>query len=567
MANDIGGSANPKRPVRGGRTPDAGKPGKKPTNVTGRTPVTKPRAPAASAPRPRTDLTGPSTWGNPDNPAYGNNLITVNVQGLSFTVNKLVAPNFVGFINALIKIGYRPRQVQSYNNRNIAGTSTKSTHAFGASIDIDPDTNPQFTNGKAGRHGLPNGVSALARSYGLGWGGDFNTSKDYMHFEALGSPGAKGSPKGGSAPVMALPSDADLSGLPKGFKPMGTTLTGTPSQGGAPGSAPQGGTAAPGPLPGVSGRQAGPAPTSTQIINGTAPLPGFGTGADGAYRMQDYGFSNAFFTSDPELKKLVDRAVQDQYTPERFAVELKSTKWFRARTASEREWTALTTADPKSANRQVEIRTEEVRRQAVASGAVMSVIEIKQLATTSLRFGYSDAEVQQAVAKKIKANAGNDFSGQAGQNQDTIKATAASFGVTMAGDQIARWVQDLATGVRTDQDFDNWVKATAKLMYPGLAAQIDQGLTVADVAGLYRKQYADVLEVNEADIDITKDPAIKRALSYRDPKGKADQPGVMPLYQFEAELKNDPRWLRTNNARDSLMGVAGEVLRGFGFKT
>lgn len=112
----------------------------------------------------------------------GANLTTVNWRGHSLTLNKSAVNNFVGFLNALWKTGYRPSVIGSYANRNIAGTDRKSLHAYGLAIDIDPSKNPVTWNGVPVT-ALPPGVGALAARYGLKWGGAWSGSKrDTMHF-------------------------------------------------------------------------------------------------------------------------------------------------------------------------------------------------------------------------------------------------------------------------------------------------------------------------------------------------------------------------------------------------
>ena len=106
---------------------------------------------------------------------------TYKWKGRSLTVNRSMANNFIGFLNALSKTGYRVTSLGSYANRNIAGTSTKSLHSYGLAIDINPSQNP-VTYGYI-KTNLPPGVGQLAAKYGLAWGGNWNGSKkDTMHF-------------------------------------------------------------------------------------------------------------------------------------------------------------------------------------------------------------------------------------------------------------------------------------------------------------------------------------------------------------------------------------------------
>lgn len=112
----------------------------------------------------------------------GEYLKTVNWRGHNFTVNTYVADRFVGFLNGLYKMGYRPASIGGYNNRNIAGSNQKSLHAYGLAIDIDPSRNPVQSNDGSMSHALPPRVGALAAKYGLSWGGSWNSYKDPMHF-------------------------------------------------------------------------------------------------------------------------------------------------------------------------------------------------------------------------------------------------------------------------------------------------------------------------------------------------------------------------------------------------
>jgi hypothetical protein len=94
------------------------------------------------------------------------------------------AANFQGFLHDLEATGYKVNSVQGFNPRNVAGTDVASYHASGAAIDINPGANPQ---GGAGN--LPPNVSELAKKWGLGWGGDWSSKKDPMHFSIASSEG------------------------------------------------------------------------------------------------------------------------------------------------------------------------------------------------------------------------------------------------------------------------------------------------------------------------------------------------------------------------------------------
>lgn len=321
-------------------------------------------------------------------------------------------------------------------------------------------------------------------------------------------------------------------------------------------------TAGPAAGGGDPGNNPGQGVTTQQILGGTAPLGGGGSGPGGTKTSDDFGFAASFFNSDPELKKLLQKAIDGDWTAEKFAVEFQKTGWYRTHSASAREWIALNHNDPAAARRKVEIAAADIHRIALEMGADVTGLEAHDLAVKFLEEGWSQTELNTRVGAHVEFKRGETWRGEAGVNYTGLKEKASVYGVPMSEDQLARWVRDLAMKTKTEQDFDDWVKAQAKILYPTLARQIDGGLTPEDVAQLYVQQMADVLELDPNKVDWAKDPLIKRALSFKDPAAKdAD---VMPLWAFDQELKKDPRWLQTNNAANSMMGVAGQVLRDWG---
>ena len=83
---------------------------------------------------------------------------------------------------------------------------------------------------------------------------------------------------------------------------------------------------------------------------------------------------------------------------------------------------------------------------------------------------------------------------------------------------------------------------------------------MATIAAPYRQSMGAVLEVNPESVDLF-DPTIRGALSS---KTKDGTPAIKSIWQFERELKDDPRWMRTDNAQDQAMGVGRQVLSDFG---
>lgn len=120
-------------------------------------------------------------WKDPTPVSPYASMKTINSPYGKVTVNATAADNFIGFLRALNRTGYKVTSMGGYANRNIAGTNTKSLHSYGIAIDINPAQNP-VAYGKVITN-LPKGIGRLAAKYGLAWGGQWNGSKkDPMHF-------------------------------------------------------------------------------------------------------------------------------------------------------------------------------------------------------------------------------------------------------------------------------------------------------------------------------------------------------------------------------------------------
>lgn len=322
----------------------------------------------------------------------------------------------------------------------------------------------------------------------------------------------------------------------------------------------RGGTAAGG---GDPGSRSGGSVTKVEDALSGMGIFGGGTDPTGKYRLEDYGFSNAFFSSDPKLKALVDRAVAEQWTPEKFAIELRNTDWYRTKSEAQRQWTIKRTGDPATANRMRAMTSEQIKRLASQMGARIGDSYIKSLTEHVLTFGYTEEEIRSHIAPYVKLVNG-EMVGDAGKMLDVMRQRAHDFGVTVGDDRLAWHVQNIARGKGTEEDLDNWLKAQAKALYPGLAKMIDAGVTVEDVAQQYKQAMAQILEVDVASIDLRKDPHLRKALTFKDSSGKGE-PAPMALYEFERMLRNDPRWMKTSNARSQLSAVTNKVMQDFGF--
>ena len=164
--------------------------GKKPSESAGSGPsgTTGSAAPGPSAATPSAPSSGAAAP-RPAGPAMGaaavGGLTSLQTKsGKSFKVGQAFSRNFQGFVDELESLGYKIDSVGGYADRaNANNPGVKSYHALGAAIDINPNRNPN----RSTRTDLPPQTGALAAKYGLGWGMNWRSVKDPMHFSAARS--------------------------------------------------------------------------------------------------------------------------------------------------------------------------------------------------------------------------------------------------------------------------------------------------------------------------------------------------------------------------------------------
>ena len=100
--------------------------------------------------------------------------------GKGAQVNTEYAPRFQGIIDYLDSVGYEIKSLGGYIDRDVRGKpGVKSVHGHGGAIDINPAENPM---GGQLITDMPENISAMAKQMGLGWGGNWASVKDAMHF-------------------------------------------------------------------------------------------------------------------------------------------------------------------------------------------------------------------------------------------------------------------------------------------------------------------------------------------------------------------------------------------------
>jgi hypothetical protein len=284
---------------------------------------------------------------------------------------------------------------------------------------------------------------------------------------------------------------------------------------------------------------------------------------DAAQLAARYGYAAHFFNSVPELKTLLAKAVAGQWTPEQFSSQLMNTSWYKYSSALNKEWQALKAKEPAEANRQLLFRVAEFRAQAAKLGIQLTEARLKLMAEDSIRYGFGQGEIGRALAAEMKYDPDGTQLGDVGASQARIKETAAEYGINLGDREVFSMSQKMLEGSLSEEGIAEQIKSLAKSRYPGMADEIDKGLSLREVASAYVQAQSKILEINPDQIDLATDRNLQKALQYVDPAtGKPG--GAMPLWQYEESLKKDTRWLATGNAHDEIANVGTKVLKDMG---
>jgi hypothetical protein len=150
--------------------------------------------------------------------------------------------------------------------------------------------------------------------------------------------------------------------------------------------------------------------------------------------------------------------------------------------------------------------------------------------------------------------------GSIGTSINDLKSYANAYGITYNSAAWDSYNKGLFDGTTTADDIQSKIRQDAASMYPVFADSINQGKSLDSLASAYKSSMANILEVDPDTISWS-DNTLKKALQNVDSSGK---PALMPLWQFEQQLRNDPRWEYTNNARSTVDSLSLKVLRDWG---
>jgi hypothetical protein len=278
-------------------------------------------------------------------------------------------------------------------------------------------------------------------------------------------------------------------------------------------------------------------------------------------------------TQKAEIDALLKTAKAQNWTATEWQSHLEGTSWWQQTAPTLRQF-YIDSHDPRKASEFAQSLTNKVDSIATklealgiyphatdpVTGAYVDNSKMMQgIAMDAMKNGWTDAQ----LAENLSTRSDILFSGggQIGNYLDQIKSKANLYGVTLDSTKIAdinrallnpndgRDYQYFLTDVK-NQAFNN-------PMYKPFADIMKSNNTdLYSVTSSYRQQMAKTLEV---------DPT---AITWNDLMGKvvdSNTGNARTFSDFTKELRKDPLWQKTQNAKETYSGMALDLMKMFGF--
>jgi hypothetical protein len=298
------------------------------------------------------------------------------------------------------------------------------------------------------------------------------------------------------------------------------------------------------------------------------------------------GFDMKFVDDHPDVKKVFIDAVNKGWFTSgstgqaNFTNALHQTDWWRDNSTYARDYLIKESTGGKDWENQKQAATQFVKDRAQAIGAKLSDGQASILAKYTLMNGWNadatrakfldQALTGQLAYKDAKpGGAGWDFSkdtldygsGAIVNTVAKLRESAQRNGLTYSDNWYNSAAKSVAAGLGTVDDYLADIRKTAATQFPVFSDKIIAGADAIDIASPYLNKMAQTLEMDANQISLS-DPMIKKALGSVDAKGN---PIAAGLWDFEKELKQDPRWGRTKQANDQVDRLIAKVGSMFGF--
>jgi hypothetical protein len=267
-----------------------------------------------------------------------------------------------------------------------------------------------------------------------------------------------------------------------------------------------------------------------------------------------YGITADLIKAFPELQRVYDLYVAGDLT--QAELEYYKTGYYRGLTVTSKNRAGQKASQLGVYTQGLEAFKVEQRKRLIGKGINLDETTFNSVLQDAYDRGLDDAQIDLQALSKFKGAIGGDTLGKV----QSLEEYADTFGMSYTKTTLDSWSQGIFSGTNTLSDIQEKIRRDSASAYPIFADDINKGTSVDALASAYKSSMANILEIDADTISYT-DPTFRRALQYVGADGK---PALKPIWQFESELRQDPRWDLTDNARATADSLSLKVLRDMG---
>jgi hypothetical protein len=285
---------------------------------------------------------------------------------------------------------------------------------------------------------------------------------------------------------------------------------------------------------------------------------------------EEFGGLWDVYNSNDDVRKVIDKAVKEGYFDDETKVTaaLQSTNWYRTTEQSARQYAIRLSTDPATIEDEITTEVENLRAGSLATGLTLDDGTLRRIATNKIKFGWSPQQTTNAIGSEAVALAQTGGAqGMTDLRQGSVgrklRETARLYAQKPVDSDIDTWVADIMTGKKTETQWEDFMRNSAKTQFRSLVPALDRGDTVEDATYAYKQQALQTLggTIDPSQIDWTQDKWNK-ALNFKDPKTNENR--QMDLWEWNKYLRTLPEWQETDDAKQTYRNVAYSLAQGFG---
>jgi hypothetical protein len=299
---------------------------------------------------------------------------------------------------------------------------------------------------------------------------------------------------------------------------------------------------------------------------------------------ENFDLPETIFNNVPSLTKILERYVDEDWTPDKLRKAIRDDVWFRKNSAEIKSryvqlfnYDDLVKTGQAQGTTQYEQEIAKLERQiadkarAIGSDIASDPAKIKLVARNMYitNQGIDDPMTVDFIAKAIRpitsmigGVATQTYSGQALKDYQEIQSVARANGLRIkdiipGGMNERQVLEGIATGRIDANRIAQDTRILAQQGQPKYVRDLlSQGYNLDQVFAPYRQTMANLLEINADQIDLN-DSTLRSAISDK---------GDMNIYDFKKTLKKDSRWQYTENAKQEVSDITLKILRDFGLQ-